>query len=124
MPRKPVPSAARVRGSQEALRRFKAEVFQVLGHPKRIHIVECLRGGELSVKSIQKEVGLESPAVSQHLAILRAKRLVTARKAGNQVFYTLRDPLLTHVLDTMKRYFHAHVEDAMDLLRALKGDGR
>src|SRR5262245_43163781 len=78
----------------EALRKFKAEVFQVLGHPRRIHIVECLRDGELSVSEIQQRVGLEAPAVSQHLAQLRAKKLVTARKDGNKVFYGLRDRLL------------------------------
>lgn len=120
MPKKLAAQAGRARNSQEALRRFKAEVFQVLGHPKRIHIVECLRDGELPVKSIQERIGIEPPAVSQHLAILRAKRLVTSRKDGNQVFYALRDPLLTKVLDTMRSYFHAHIEDAMDVLRTLR----
>lgn len=106
--------------SPEALRKFKADVFRVLANPKRIHIVECLSDGELSVKSIQKRVGIELPAVSQHLAVLRAKRLVTWRKDRNQVFYALRDPLLTEVLGTMRLYFHAHIDDAMKVLRALR----
>src|SRR6185295_14989986 len=113
MPKKPRARAVRADGSQEALRRFKADVFQVLAHPKRIHIVECLRHGELSVTSIQERIGIEAPAVSQHLAILRTKRLVTARKQGNQVFYALRDPLLSAVLDNMRLYFHVHLEDAL-----------
>ena len=75
------------------------------------------------MKRIQERIGIESPAVSQHLAILRAKRLVVSRKRGNQVFYALRDPLLTEVLDAMRLYFHAHIEDAKDLLRALE-EGR
>lgn len=115
--------ASRGRGSsgpQETLRRFKADVFQVLAHPKRIHIVECLRNGELSVKGIQERIGIESPAVSQHLAILRARRLVVSRKKGNQVFYALRDPLLTEVLDAMRLYFHVHIKDAKERLRALE----
>lgn len=106
---------------QEALREFKADVFQVLAHPKRIHIVECLREGERSVASIVESVGIEPANASQHLALLRSKRLVVGRKVGNQVFYSLRDPLLAEVLDTMKRYFKAHLRDSMEMLRGLEG---
>jgi ArsR family transcriptional regulator len=46
--------------------------------------------------------------------------LVVSRKDGNQVFYQLRDPLLSEVLDTMKRYFQAHLEEAMAMLQGLR----
>src|SRR5262245_48014349 len=88
---------------QEALRRFKAEVFQALAHPTRIHIIECLRDGELSVGTLSGRVQAEPANLSQHLAVLRSKSLVTSRKEGNQVIYSLRDPLLIDVLDTMRR---------------------
>ena len=60
------------RESQEALRRFKAEVFQVLAHPTRIHIIECLRDGELPVSAILEQIGIEPANASQHLEIGRA----------------------------------------------------
>jgi len=104
---------------QDALRRFKAEMFQALAHPTRIHIVECLRDGALSVGTILERVGVEPANMSQHLAVLRAKQLVVNRKEGNQVFYELRDPLLIEVLDTMRRYFQAHLKEALALLKAL-----
>lgn len=109
---------------RESLRQFKAEIFRVLAHPKRIHIVEYLIAGERCVRDIQEEVGIEAPAVSQHLAVLRAKNLVTTRKEGTQVFYALRDPLLADVLDTMRRYFQAHLKEAMDLLHGLHTESR
>jgi DNA-binding transcriptional ArsR family regulator len=105
---------------QEALRRFKADVFQVLAHPTRVHIVECLREGELSVAALLERVGVEPANLSQHLALLRSKGLVLNRKQGNQVFYSLRDPLLTEVLDTMRRYFLAHMEEALAILRGIE----
>jgi ArsR family transcriptional regulator len=107
---------ARHRGE---LRRFKAQVFQALAHPTRVHIVECLRDGALPVSVILERVGLEPANVSQHLAVLRAKQLVVNRKQGSQVFYALRDPLLIEVLDTMRRYFQAHLQEASTLLKAL-----
>jgi DNA-binding transcriptional ArsR family regulator len=106
-------------GRQDALRRFKAEAFRVLAHPTRIHIVECLRDGELSVSAILERIGVEPANLSQHLGVLRSKGLVTTRKEGNQVFYSLRDPLLIEVLDSMRRYFQAHLEDALAMLAEL-----
>lgn len=104
---------------QEALRRFKAEVFQALAHPSRIHIVECLAAGELPVSAIMERTGLEPANLSQHLAVLRAKQLVVNRKEGNQVFYSLRDPLLSKVLETMRLYFQANLKEALEMLKAL-----
>ena len=106
-------------GRQDTLRRFKAEVFQALGHPTRIHIVECLRDGPLSVSALLERIALEPANVSQHLAVLRSKRLVVNRKQGNQVFYSLRDPLLIKVLDTMRKYFLVHLEEALVMLKEL-----
>ena len=89
----------------DSLRRFKADVFQVLAHPTRIHIIECLRDKEMTVSALLEQIGVEPANASQHLAILRSKNLVVNRKEGNQVYYSLRDPLLTEVLDIMKKYF-------------------
>src|SRR5574341_2572659 len=102
-----------------ALRQFKASIFQALGHPTRIAIIEALRDGELSAGTIIERLGLEQANASQHLSILRAKHIVTSRKEGNQVFYAVRDPLIIEVLDTMRRYFQAHIEEAMSMLQQI-----
>ena len=112
------PRAAGVDG-QQALRRFKAEVFRVLAYETRIHIVECLQDGELPVSSILERVPVEPANLSQHLRVLRSCGLVTARKEGNQVFYSLRDPLLIEVLATMRRYFQTHLEESLGMLAEL-----
>ena len=104
---------------QVALRRFKAEVFQALAHPTRIHIAECLQAGEVPVTVLLERVGIEPANLSQHLAVLRAKGLVVNRKEGTQVFYALRDPLLSEVLRSMRRYFQAHLADSLRILRDL-----
>jgi DNA-binding transcriptional ArsR family regulator len=104
---------------QDALRRFKAAVFQVLAHPTRIHVIECLASGELSVGVLLERIGVEPANLSQHLSVLRAQRLVVNRKEGNQVWYALRDPMLVEVLDTMRRYFQAHLEEAMTMLKGM-----
>jgi ArsR family transcriptional regulator len=103
----------------DTLRQFKARIFQALSHPTRIAIVEQLRNGELSAGDLIHQLNLEQANASQHLAVLRAKNIVVARKEGNQVFYAVRDPLLIEVLDIMRRYFQAHIEESMAMLKAL-----
>jgi len=103
----------------DALRQFKANIFQGLAHPTRIAIIEVLRDGELSAGAIIERLGIEQANASQHFSILRAKQIVNSRKEGNQVFYSVRDPLLIEVLDIMRRYFQAHVEEAMSMLQQI-----
>jgi DNA-binding transcriptional ArsR family regulator len=110
---------------QEAVRRLKAEIFQALAHPTRIAILEQLRDGELPAGKLIERLGLEQANASQHLSVLRAKQIVVNRKEGNQVFYSLRSPLLKDVLDIMRVYCQAHVADAMaDLGKLEKAAGR
>ena len=101
---------------QDALRRFKADMFQALGHPTRIAIIELLADGELSAGALIEKLGMEQANVSQHLAVLRAKQIVVNRRAGNQVFYSVRDPLISGVLALMKRYFQKHLKEALVML--------
>ena len=101
---------------QDSLRRFKADIFQALAHPTRIAILELLSGGELSAGALIEKLGMEQANVSQHLAVLRAKQLVSNRKAGNQVFYSVRDPIIIEVLSLMRTYFHVHLKEPLGML--------
>jgi DNA-binding transcriptional ArsR family regulator len=104
----------------DALRKFKAEIFKVLAHPTRIHIVETLRAGEFSVGAILERVKVEPANLSQHLSVLRHSHLVVTRKHGNQVLYSLRDPLLIEVLEAMRQYFQKYFEDSIEMLKQIE----
>jgi DNA-binding transcriptional ArsR family regulator len=100
----------------DTLRRFKADIFQALAHPTRIAIIELLENGELSAGDLIGKLGMEQANISQHLGVLRAKQLVVNRKAGNQVFYSVRDPIIIKVLALMRRYFQKNLKEAIGLL--------
>src|ERR1700712_3533094 len=106
----------------DSLRRFKAEFFQALSHPTRIAIIELLREGELSAGTLIDRLGVEQANASQHLTVLRAKHIVVNRKAGNQVFYSVRDRLIFEVLDVMRRYFYAHLTEGQAMLDEIKSE--
>ena len=101
---------------QEPLRTYEASIFQALSHPTRIAILELLRDRELSARTIQEKLGLEQANLSQHLAILRSHQIVVNRKDGNQVFYSIRNPVLVQVLDIMRQYIQGSLADAVQML--------
>jgi ArsR family transcriptional regulator len=107
---------------QHLLRKYKANIFQALAHQTRIAIVELLRDGELPAGAIQERLGLEQANLSQHLAILRSRQIVVNRKDGNQVFYSLRNSMLTEVLDIMRRYFQANLAEAIQMLGEIEAE--
>jgi DNA-binding transcriptional ArsR family regulator len=106
----------------DTVRNFKAEIFKALANPTRLAILEALRQGELPVSAILARLGMEQANVSQHLAMLRIRRLVVNRKEGNQVFYSVRDPVLLQVVDLLRQYSMAHLEEDSALLQELKAE--
>lgn len=110
--------------SSGSLQAFKAEFFRALAHPVRIRILEILSGGERSVQELQEVLGLEQPIVSQHLALLRAKNVVKARKEGTTVRYTIRDVSIRELLTLARRIFDSQLIDTQTMLRELRREGR
>jgi DNA-binding transcriptional ArsR family regulator len=107
-----------------SLQIFKADFFRALAHPIRIRILEVLGTGEHSVQELQQALGLEQPIVSQQLAILRAKNIVTPRKVGTTVQYTLSDRLITKLLSVAREIFNNHLVDTQTMLRELQREAR
>jgi DNA-binding transcriptional ArsR family regulator len=106
----------------DTLRQYKAGIFQALAHPTRVAIVEYLNYGEMSVGQLCEKVGIEQANASQHLAVLRNKHIVQTRKAGNQTFYSLSDPVFGKVLEALREFFLAHISEALELLRHERAD--
>lgn len=71
-----------------------ADLLKLLAHPDRLRLIEELRLGEQDVSSIAAALALPASRVSQHLALLRAQRLVEERRDGRTHFYHLVQPQL------------------------------
>ena len=106
------------------LQAFKAVFFKALAHPVRIRILETLRAGERSVQELQAALGLDQAAVSQQLAVLRARNIVSARKEGTTVRYAVRDALVGDLLDVARRVFNNQLVGTQRMLRHLRRETR
>lgn len=68
-----------------------AETFKALGDPTRIRIISALSQGEMCVCDLSAVLGMSQSAISHHLRLLRALRLVKGAKHGRMVHYSLDD---------------------------------
>ena len=106
------------------LQQLKADLFRGLAHPVRIRILELLAARERTVQELQEALSVEQPAVSQHLAALRARNLVTARKEGTLAYYTLRAPVVSELLRAARELLNQRLTDHQTLLRELRREDR
>lgn len=102
------------------MQQFKADFFKALSHPLRIRILELLSEGEKNVNELQTLMSSEGSAVSQQLMVLRSKNIVIGRKDGNKVVYSLRDPMITELLDVAKKIFSNHLIDTINMLDSVR----
>ena len=87
----------------EELNLLHAHVCAALGDPKRLQILYALSEEPRRVSALAKDLGMPQPTVSRHLAILRQRSLVLANRDGVAVTYSLADPRIIDVLDTMRQ---------------------
>lgn len=105
-----------------SLAEVKSELFKALAHPARIRVLEVLSAGERSVGELQPPVGIELSHLSQQLGVLRRAGLVSSRKDGSTVFYTVRDPLILDLLAVARRFLLGRLSETADLLHGLRAE--
>lgn len=76
-----------------------SDLCKTLSNPKRQEILDALRDREMSVTELTEKTRISQANLSQHLAILRAKGLVVARREGLNVYYTISNPKIIKAFD-------------------------
>jgi len=82
--------------------------LKAMSHPLRLMILCKLGEEEFSVQDIVNNVGTSQSNISQHLAILRDKGLLSARKSANKVFYKISDLKTLQLIEMMREVFCSH----------------
>ena len=93
---------------------LQAEICKTLANPKRLEIIYALKEGELSAGELVKRLGIPKANVSQHLAILRQRRVVVSRRDGVNIYYSIANPKIVQACALMREM----------LMEQIKEDGR
>jgi len=79
--------------------------MKAIAHPLRLKVLCVLGEGEMSVQDIVDSVGTSQSNISQHLAILRDKGILSTRKDANRVYYRVGDPRILKLVGMMRDVF-------------------
>jgi ArsR family transcriptional regulator len=79
--------------------------IKAIAHPLRLKVLCVLGEGELSVQEIVDSVGTTQSNISQHLAILRDKGVLSTRKDANRVYYRIGDSRTLKLVGMMRDVF-------------------
>lgn len=82
-----------------------ARSLKAMSHPLRLKILCTLSDQEISVQDIVEQVGTSQSNISQHLAILRDKDILSSRKDANRVFYKVADSRTLRLIEMMRDVF-------------------
>ncbi len=88
--------------SLDELNLLHASVCQALGDPKRLLILYALAERPRHVSALAADLNLPQPTISRHLQVLRDRHMVTTARDGAAVVYSLAEPRVIGVLDTMR----------------------
>ena len=89
-------------GPEESYR-IQSAFCRTFSHPRRLQIISLLGAGEMSVGEIAEQLGTSMANTSQHLAFMREKGALRARKQGQVVYYRLATPLLLDCIELLRR---------------------
>ncbi|MBU3670959.1 MAG: helix-turn-helix transcriptional regulator [Sinobacteraceae bacterium] len=81
------------------------DLMKVLANPDRLLILCQLSQGELCVSDLETSLGIVQPTLSQQLTVLRNAELVTTRREGKNIFYTLSSAPALAVINTLYQHF-------------------
>ncbi len=82
-------------------------MLKTLAHPARLILVCTLVEGEHSVGELERKLDLHQPHLSQHLTVLREARIVSTRREGKQIFYSLTEEKAARLIEALYAIFCA-----------------
>jgi len=97
-----------------------AGICQTLANPKRLEIIERLRGGERTVGDLADGLGISQPNVSQHLAVMRRAGIVLAHREGLNVYYRMASPKIVKACALMREVLLEQLEAGGQLAEILR----
>ena len=104
---------------EEKIFQMHAEVCKSLASPIRLKIINSLCEEEKSVEELTKLLGLQKANLSQHLAILRQRKLLTTRRAGLNIYYSIANPKLIQACDILREILFEQIQEDEKLVRSV-----
>ena len=97
-----------------------AEMCKVFSSPIRLQILNILREHEMSVSNLAARLGVAIGNLSQHLNMMKQRRVLVSRKDGNNVYYRLANPKMLKAFDMIREILLEQMQRESVLVRHME----
>ena len=104
---------------QEKMFQMHAEVCKSMANPTRLKIMNLLREGEKSVEELRERLRLPKANLSQHLSVLRQRRIVSTRRAGLNIYYKITNPKMIKACDILRQVLFEQLSEDEKLVKRM-----
>lgn len=104
---------------EEKMFQMHAEVCKSMANPTRLKIMNLLREGEKGVEELREKLKLPKANLSQHLSILRHRRIVSTRRAGLNIYYKVANPKMIKACDILREVLLEQLKEGKDLMNKI-----
>lgn len=110
----------RTTDSQSEIYARHAEMCKVFSHPLRLQILNALRDREMSVSDMADRLDVAIGNLSQHLNMMKHRRVLGTRKDGNAVYYRLANPKILDAFDLIREILFDQMQREGTIVRQMK----
>src|SRR3989338_5088813 len=104
---------------EEKIFQMHAEVCKSMANPTRLRIMNLLREGEKSVEELRERLRLPKANLSQHLGVLRHRRIVSTRRDGLNIYYKVANPKIIRACDILREVLFEQLQEGQQLIMGI-----
>jgi ArsR family transcriptional regulator len=102
---------------EDQIYQYHAEMCQVFSNARRLEVINVLRDGEITVGELAKRLEMTTGNLSQHLSMMKERRILLSRKEGTLVYYRIANPQLIQCFDMMREMLFEQIRQDSLLLK-------
>ena len=102
---------------EEKMFQMHAEVCKSMANPTRLKIMNLLREGEKGVEELLERLKLPKANLSQHLSVLRQRKIVSTRREGLNIYYKVANPKMIKACDILREVLLEQLQEGGQLMK-------
>jgi ArsR family transcriptional regulator len=110
---------ARVLPMDKRIYKMHSEICKVFTSPVRAEILHILRNGKKTVSELVEITGHAQPNISQHLHLMKEKKIVKTERQGNSVYYILTNPKISKAFDIIEEILQDQLAESESVYKSM-----
>ena len=104
----------------EKIYELHADICKIFSNAKRLEVINALKDKELSAGELIEKIGLSKANLSQHMAILKSKGVILARREGVNIYYRISNLKIIQACQLMREVLLEQLQEKGKMVSSLR----